>query len=182
MAMYSRHRILDCLESTGGGHTTREKGRAYEDLACYLFEKVPGVSIAKRNALNDFKSEEIDVAFWNKKSKQGFYFLDDVIVVECKNWSKRLGAEEVNWFDTKIKNRGLSCGILLAANGITGVASEKTSAHQIISAALVEKRRMVVVTADEVVNLESTGDLVVLVQEKLCELAVSGTLFSIGTP
>ncbi len=177
MAAYSKVYILRRLELGASGHGNREKGRALEDLACYMFGKVPGISIAKRNALNDFSSEEIDVAFWNKKAKRGFYFLDDVVIVECKNWSSALSSAEVAWFDTKIKHRGLSFGILIAANGITGNAAERTAAHHIIAAAQVEKRRMVVVTADEVRDLASTDDLVLLVQEKLCELAVSGTLF-----
>ena len=177
MAIYSKKRILKCLEVTGAHITTQKKGRAYEDLACYVLEKVPGISIAKRNALNDFSSEEIDVAFWNRKSKKGLYFLDDVVIVECKNWSSPLGSAEVNWFDTKIKNRGLSFGILIAANGITGSAADRTAAHQIIAAALTDKRRMVVITAAELRNLDTTRDLVVLIQEKICELAVSGTLF-----
>ena len=46
-----------------------------------------------------------------------------------------------------------------------------------IAAALVEKRRMVVVTTHEIRDLGSSDDLVVMLQEKLCELAVAGTLF-----
>ena len=138
---------------------------------------MPGISIAKRNALNDFSSEEIDVAFWNKKSKKGLYFLDDIVIIECKNWSSPVGSSEVAWFDTKIKHRGLSFGVLIAANGVTGSASDRSAAHQIIAAALVEKRRMVVVTTHEIRDLGSSDDLVVMLQEKLCELAVAGTLF-----
>ena len=177
MAAYSKRHILGRLGLAASGNGNSEKGRALEDLACYVFERVPGISIAKRNALNDFSSEEIDVAFWNKKAKRGFYFLDDVVIVECKNWSAPLGSAEVAWFDTKIKHRGLSFGVLIAANGITGNPAERTAAHQIIAAALVERRRIVVITVDEVRNLGTTDDLVLLVQEKLCELAVSGTLF-----
>jgi hypothetical protein len=135
------------------------------------------MTIAKRNALNDFSSEEIDVAFWNKKTKKGFYFLDDIVIVECKNWSSPVGSIGVAWFDTKIKHRGLSFGILIAANGVTGNAVDRTAAHQVIAAALVEKRRMVVLTTDEIRDLGTSDDLVVMIQEKLCELAVAGTLF-----
>jgi Restriction endonuclease len=177
VAAYSKTRVLKRLALAASGNGNQEKGRALEDLACYIFEKVPGISIAKRNALNDFSSEEIDVAFWNKKVKRGFYFLDDVVIVECKNWSSPLGSAEVNWFDTKIKHRGLSFGILIAANGITGNPADRTAAHQVIATAQVEKRRMVVITSGEIRDLESSDDLVLIVQEKLCELAVSGTLF-----
>lgn len=157
--------------------TTAEKGRILEDLVCYLFEKVPGVNTGKRNTLNTFKSEEIDVAFWNRMDVDGFYFLPNIILIECKNWSQPVGSEEVNWFDSKLKRRGQSFGIFIAANGITGNSQKIEAAHEIIRVALSEGRRLIVITRSELESLQTIEDLVRLIQEKLCELVVSGTLF-----
>jgi hypothetical protein len=157
--------------------TTLQKGRALEDLVCYLFEQVPGISTGKRNTLNTFESEEIDIAFWNRMDASGFYFLPNIILVECKNWSQPVGSEEVNWFDAKIKRRGQRFGILIAANGITGNLQRVEAAHEIIRVALSEGRQIVVITRVEIEALRSTEQLVQLMQEKLCELVVSGTLF-----
>ena len=107
----------------------------------------------------------------------GFYFLPNIILVECKNWSKPVSSEEVNWFDSKLKRRGQSFGILIAANGITGNSQNVESAHEIIRVALSEGRQLVVITQTEIKTLQTTQDLVSLIQEKLCELVVSGTLF-----
>jgi Restriction endonuclease len=148
-----------------------------EDLICDLFERVPGITLTKRNALNVFSSEEVDVAFWNRQDADGFYFLPHIILVECKNWSRPVGSEEVNWFDSKIGRRGQPFGILVAANGITGEANEVSAAHEIVRAALAGGRRLVVITRSEIEGLRTTDQLVRLVQEKLCELVVSGTLF-----
>ena len=178
MARYSRERIGQLIGASGSSRTNPERGRAFEDLACYLFDKVPGISIARRDALNEFASEEIDVAFWNERPRNGFYFLDHVIILECKNWSSPLSSSEVSWFDSKLKRRGLDFGVLVAANGITGISSDRSAAHQVVASALAEGRRIVVITIEEIVQLTSTDDLVVLIQEKLCELAVSGTLFN----
>ncbi len=157
--------------------TTVDKGRALEDLVCYLFEQVPGVNTGKRNKLNTFESEEIDIAFWNRMDVNGFYFLPNIILVECKNWSKPVGSEEVNWFDSKLKRRGQTFGILIAANGITGNSQKIEAAYEIIRVALSEGRQLIVITQAEIENLLSTEQLIQLIQEKLCELVVSGTLF-----
>ena len=156
--------------------TTHDKGKALEDLICYLFEQVPGISTGTRNKLNTFKSEEIDIAFWNRLDADGFYFLPNIILVECKNWSKAVGSEEVNWFDSKLKRRGQSFGILVATNGIRD-AQKIEAAHEIIRVVLSEGRQIVVITRDEIENFKNTEQLVKLLQEKLCELVVSGTLF-----
>jgi len=169
--------IKKYLETKDKFKNTVEKGRALEDLICYIFEQVPGINIGKRNALNTFKSEEIDVAFWNRREADGFYFLPQIILVECKNWSKPVGSEEVNWFDSKLKRRGQTFGILIAVNGITGNSQKIESAHEIIRVALSEGRQLIVITQSEIKDLRSTEDLIKIIQEKLCELVVSGTLF-----
>jgi len=177
MLEFSTEIIKQCFESSDHSQSTYEKGRSLEDLTCYLFEQVPGVCISKRNKLNTFKSEEIDVAFWNRPNENGFYFLPNIILVECKNWSNSVGSEEVSWFDSKLKRRGQSFGILIAANGITGNPEKVEAAHEIIRLALSEGRQLVVITRAEIENLRLVEDLIKLIQEKLCELVVSGTLF-----
>lgn len=157
--------------------TRAEKGRVLEDLICYLFGRVPGITVTKRNTVNVFDSEEIDVAFWNEQRPKGLYFLPHIILVECKNWSKPVDSAEVNWFDAKLKRRALPFGILIAANGITGNGNEVSSAHEIIRVALGEGRQLVVITRQEIEALTTTEELVRLTKEKLCELAVAGTLF-----
>lgn len=158
------------------GATTADQGRALEDLICYVFSQVPGVSITRRNELNAFLTEEIDVALWNDGHSDGFFFLPNIILVECKNWSHRVNSAELNWFDSKLRNRGLPFGVLVAAQGITGDAAEITAAHSIVAAALREGRRLVVVNRAELVALADSVDLVRLVKEKLCDLAVKGTI------
>lgn len=176
MARISQQRVQQFLSIGDNAQTTAQKGRALEDLVCYIFEKIPGISVTKRNTLNQFQSEEIDIAFWNRRNENGLYFLQNIILVECKNWSQPLGSTEVGWFDTKLRRRAQPFGILVAANGITGNAVDKTAAHDVISAALSEGRQFVVITRQEIENLTLSAGLVELIQSKLCELAVSGTL------
>ena len=82
-----------------GAATTALKGRALEDLICYLFGLVPVVTITHRNEMNAFDTEEIDVALWNEQDPSSFHFLPNVILIEAKNWSKPVSSIETNWFD-----------------------------------------------------------------------------------
>ena len=160
---------------TGVG-TTAARGKALEDMICYLFGLVPGVSITHRNQMNPFHTEEIDVALWNDQHAAGFHFLPNIILIESKNWSNPVSSMEVSWFDTKLRNRGLDFGILVSPYGITGDSVEITAAHNIVATALKEKRKFIVLRSAELLALQDTNALAHLIKTKLCELAVKGTI------
>jgi hypothetical protein len=177
MPKFSSKKIRDFFAKSDAAITNADKGRHLEDLAVYLFEKIPGISITARDRKNTFDTEEIDVALWNEQHAKGFKTLNFLIIVECKNWSSPVGSMEVNWFLTKIKNRALDFGILIAANGITGNDEDKRQAHDIVSKALAEGVRMILLTRDEILDLADSDELVHIVKRKLCELIVSGTIW-----
>lgn len=176
MAAVDRAVIQGFIDAGRNGQTTAEQGRALEDLICYVMGLIPGVVITHRNEFNVFDTEEIDVAIWNDGLVDGLFALPPLILIECKNWSTRVGSNEVNWFDTKLRNRGLPLGILVTTLGITGNAADLTDAHAIVAAALREQRRLIVIRTDELLALNSTDELVRLIKLKLCDLAVKGTV------
>lgn len=178
MAHFCKRTVSDLLKTCDSATTKVQKGRALEDLICYVFKQVPGIAFASRNSINFCRSEEIDLAFWNERSRRGFYFLPNIILVECKNWSAPVGSQEVDWFISKIRRHGQDFGILIAMNGVTGTPKELSSAHHIVATALTEKIRTVVISRHEMQQLFSTEQLVRLIKEKLCELAVRGTMYS----
>jgi len=156
--------------------STAEKGRALEDLICYLFGKVPGVEITRRNTLNQFQTEETDVALWNNKAKDGFHFLPYQILIECKNWSNPVGSAEVAYFVNRLQNRGLDHGILVAVKGITGTNPGITAAHYEVAMALPRGIRIIIMTKDDIMTFGDTKAVVKLVKERLCDLVVNGTV------
>lgn len=158
-------------------NTSHAKGAALEDLICYIFEQVPGIRKGVRDTLNAFASEEIDIAFWNTQHVDGFYFLPFVVLVECKNWSKPVDCEAVNWFASKVKRRGQRFGLLIAAKGITGDPNAVTGAREITRTLLAEGFHLIVITRQELEGLTCTDELVRLIEVKLCQLAASGTSF-----
>ena len=165
------------LQAADNAATNAAKGKAIEDLACYLLGEIPGVSITQRNVMNQFDTEEIDVACWNEQEPNGLKSFNALILVECKNWSKAVSSLEVNWFLTKIEHRGLDFGILIAMNGITGNAEERSAAHQLVAAALQKKIRLIVITRAEIEALTHTDELVTLIRSKVCQLVVMGTVW-----
>ena len=128
----------------------------------------------KRKKKNVAQTEEIDIAFFIEDGG-ALRFASWMLLVECKNWSNPVGSEAVSWFDTKLRHRGVEFGILVAVNGITGDSDSITAAHSIVSQALGEKRRLVVITLAELLTLSHSDELVKLIKTKLCELVVRGS-------
>ena len=177
MARYARATIQRYLRDGDAATTATSKGRALEDLTCYVFARVPGVSVVAVDTRDAFKSQELDVLLHNERSSRGLTFLPDWVAVECKNWSGPVGPIHVCWFDRKLRDRGLTFGILVAAQGITGDPEELTCAHQIVAGSLREGRQIVVITREDIEALRVTDDLVELLKRRLCELIVWRTAF-----
>ncbi len=118
------------------------------------------------------------MALWNEQHPRGFKPLNFLILVGCKNWHKPVGSMEVNWFISKIRDRALNFGILIAANGITGSSDDRKHAHDVASKALKDGIRLVLITRAEIELLRNSAQLVSLVKRKLVELTVSGTVWS----
>ena len=176
MANYSLRILAGHFNNCDNGETSQIRGKSFEDLACYLFQTIPGVSIARRNQMNAFNNEEIDVAIWNEKAPRGLPFLPNIILIECKNWSTPVSSIEVSWFCQKLQSKGLDFGILIASNGITGNQDELNAAHNTIAMHLAQKRTIVVITREEINCLRTTANIVQLIKEKMCDLAVGGRI------
>lgn len=166
------------LQLCDSNTTKYHKGKALEDLICFLFETVPGI-ITRRNKKNTFDTEEVDIFLWNEFAPAGLPSpaFPPYILVECKNWSEKVSSNEVSWFDTKLRDRGLFLGILIATRGITGDPLRLTDAHFIVARALSEQRKIIVITRDDIEKLTSGSNLVNLLKEKLSDLFLNMTCF-----
>ena len=112
MAAYDPAVIKGYLAIVDNPPTNAAKGKAFEDLACYLLNGIPGITITARNEMNTFATEEIDVACKNENDPAGLGALVDFFLVECKGWRDAVNSEQVSWFLTKIRHRGVRFGIL----------------------------------------------------------------------
>lgn len=177
MASSIRGAIKKLLKEADRAETQAAKGKIFEEIACRIFEQIPGVSVGRGNALDYFESEEIDIALSNEKHPNGLYFLDWFLLIEFKNWSKPVGSAEVVSFISKIRNRGLDFGIMIAANGITGNAGRSKNAHQQVVLARADKIWIIVITKAEIETLTSGSDLVKLIKQKISRLLTQGTVW-----
>lgn len=152
-----------------------EKGNALEDFISEFFSYVPCIIITQRNALNAFRTEEIDIALWNDQEEKGFRFLPNNLLVECKNWSSPVGSSEVSYFGSILRRKGLDHGFFIAMNGITGDKLLLTDAHHIISEFLLDKIKIIVLDIEDIKRIEHTDDLIYLIKSKITQLHASGT-------
>ncbi|GAA4364098.1 hypothetical protein GCM10023088_07930 [Actinomadura verrucosospora] len=174
MAAYSTSRIsaLHAL-SIDKTRSTTVRGRAFEDWFCYLLDQVPGFR-TRKDTLNKFHSEEIDIAVANSKlSDMGCF--PNLFLVECKNWSDPVDSPTVGAFIDKLANRRIELGVLVAANGVTGDENELTAVYHKASLAQVRGHRLIVITLDELLKVTTTQELTTLLIEKLLDVIASGT-------
>ena len=54
MPRYSKAKIKAFLSAWDTATTKAARGKAFEELACYLFEKVPGIRVVNRTFFNEF--------------------------------------------------------------------------------------------------------------------------------
>lgn len=135
------------------------KGKPLEQFLVWLLAHVPGFEVTLTNIFNHGGSNEVDLTVWNGQLQGGFPSFGDSILVECKNWSEPVDSSAVAWFDWKMRLGGATIGILVAANGITGVAERTTAAWSIVSVANMDGRRILVVTLAELAALTCADDL-----------------------
>src|SRR5687768_10341059 len=61
MPRLALRRMAAAISASERAATRPAKGRALEDFICAVFERVPGIEMTRRNALNAFETEELDV-------------------------------------------------------------------------------------------------------------------------
>jgi hypothetical protein len=175
MPRFPVRRLRGHLAAADAANSNAARGRAFEDYLSVLFGAVPGIEIVERNTLNAFRTEELDIALWNNGHVRGLRFLPNLLLVECKNWNSPVGSAELNYFASRLRQRGCDYGFLIAARGITGDPQGLTAAHFQLATALADGIRIVVLTRGELEAIPSTADLCTLVKRKLCQLIASGT-------
>jgi hypothetical protein len=104
--------------------TNDAKGRVLEELACRLFETIPGFQVTGRVRT---ATEEIDIRMVNNSDDAIWKREGSIIVAECKNWSSKVGKDEFVLFKEKVSNRRqrCSCGFLISWNGFADTITKE---------------------------------------------------------
>jgi hypothetical protein len=152
----------------------RERGVAFERLCKYLLEALDGVEVHSSNVYT--ASEEIDLQIWNAGIEPVLRHWGDVFLVECKNWTSRVGAPAVESFIGKLRRRNCKNGLFIAAGGVTGGFAGRGvrgAARLIESAFMQDGIRVLVLTLDDLKAITNVEDLRTLLKRRLCLLYAS---------
>lgn len=103
-----------------GGNTPAEKGMLLERLITEFVKSVPGLKIVKNNPR--LASEELDLLVRNEVKDGSWPWLGSHILIECKNWSQKVGAQRLSAvFDAlQAISPDAKTAILVAPKGVTG--------------------------------------------------------------
>lgn len=176
MARYSHHRIQTLLSESDTAANPDIKGAKLEELVTYLFTKIPKVTFFGKNILDNVRAHELDVVFINDRASQ-INFLEFTLITECKNTDQPVSSNAVRWFISKLRDRSLRSGVLIALSGITGQGTGTDNAHsEVLSAMGRDGVTVIVLDRAEILGLRYTNDLVLLLQTKILSLTVQRTI------
>ena len=181
MTAYDRTVLAELVaqvESTGRHGTNQTKGSAMANLVAHTFGEIPGFQLRHRELLAPDKTSEIDLVFRNQPQISGLF--DGVTLhMECKNERRRISAEQVRVFASKLRDRNQPVGVMISRTGLAGRPGGKTHAHGIVGSELATGRSIVVLALADLIGLDDTDRLVDLCIERRFELEAYGTYNSI---
>ena len=181
MTIYDHHMLAQLVaqvESTGRHGTNQAKGSAMAEIVTYLFGQIPGVQLRHREFLAPDKTSEIDLVFRNQPQVSSLF--DGVTLhMECKNERRKISAEQVRVFASKLRDRNQPVGVMISRTGLAGRPGIKTHGHGQVGFELTSGRSIVVLALADLIGLNDTDKLVDLCIERRFELEAFGTYNSI---
>ena len=111
---------LGVLLAEALGADTSTKGKKLEVFAGEMLRSIEGLKIIRSNA--HLRAEELDILVQNDLAVGFWRSLGSPFLVECKNWSAKVGASDVASLEGKLASLGrdVKSVLLIAPMGITG--------------------------------------------------------------
>jgi Restriction endonuclease len=158
--------IADSLRR-GGRMSADVKGKLFELLIAYLMRTLG--PFETRGRVRTLDGED-DLILRDTSPQPSV--LGDYILVECKNWERKVGAPEIKKFGHNVRAASCHSGIMAAKNDITGSEEEPTDARYTVRRHYHRDRIvLVVLTAGDLDRLVSRrvslGDLLVTKYEEI---------------
>lgn len=139
-----------------------EKGILWEDAASYMLDNISGWKITGRRIRAG--AQEIDVSIANVSLDDELWKLGAYILVECKNWLKRVELHQIRNIAYISGMKGNKTAILFTANGITKNAEKE------IVRLVAENLSIICITAEDLLNIKDSSDCRNLILNKWQEL------------
>jgi CheY-like chemotaxis protein len=122
--------IRDTWQAARTETDANRKGKLLEDLLVYLLRTIQGFRQASPRRRNDI--EEIDIVVQNESNDPLWAKEQQYILVECKNWSKPVGAPELHDLIHKMERRFDRCRLsfFVALKGFAGTFKQALLAER----------------------------------------------------
>jgi hypothetical protein len=146
-----RDRLEELYNSARKADTSQRKGEILEELTQIIFEKlIPDTEVLRTNS--ETGSEEFDVIVRNEQENNPWKELSNMMLVECKNWSKTVGRTELDSIKEKMDTLGgnCKCGILVAWSGISGDKPGEDAYQKIREAKREDEKYILVMTSEDI--------------------------------
>ena len=167
MAGFPYRKIAKRLAQGDASTTTQGKGDALEDVVNWTFCSLPGIRVLKRKFVNTAGSSELDLLLLNDRRFTPVPFLSDYVLIECKNWANPVDSATVRDFTGKLRGARLKVGVLVAANGVTGIIADQTAANDVIRQVFDgEEMKVIVIKRLDLESFRSQEDVVRFLQER----------------
>jgi len=172
--MYDPQVVREMITEAESAPNTDEQGHAYERALRYAFEAAG--CLVEQNLTNIGGAEEVDLGVGNLGS---FPLLPQIFLVECKDWDRPVDSKTVGYFLNIVRSRSLQLAIVVAPKGLTGDDSDMTYAHSLGAYAAAQAVKIVVITTDDLLAIESAADFTALLHRRYLRAVVNG---GIGVP
>lgn len=175
LARYSSNRVASYLRAGRRALTTTAQGRACEDLGEYLFGKFSGVELVARDQLDAFGAMETDLVFTNNSARSGLYFLEPVLIIECKNYaSNKVSSAEVAYFASRLASKGARSGVILTTTTVSG--AQGSAGIHALEVALSQGITILLIDREHLSALDSTESLLATLMNQMIHFRTYGTL------
>ena len=145
------------------------KGRRLEALVRRIFSDIPGLSLDDQDVISSYKTQEIDLYYFNAREREGLHFLDCPLIVECKGWTGPVDGRELRYFANLLKDKGRRDGIFVALNGVTGDPDVPSAGFYHVATALAGGQLVLVVTGDDLMAACETGGIIALLRRRMLD-------------
>lgn len=114
---FSRTELNYLLKLALDKDSVYERGKMWENVAAYVIEHVEGWKITGRRIRTSH--QEIDISIVNVSYSHELWELGPYILVECKNWKKKVDIPVIRNVAYNSMMKGNKTAILFSTNGIT---------------------------------------------------------------
>jgi len=161
--------LKEQLRTVVEAETNQEKKNSLEKFANLCFNgssfEVAEMNKSTLDTEIDLVIESLRESEYNFSERFGRY-----AIVECKNWSDSVGAEQINKFSSIMDNFKVDLGLFFAKNGITGEDISRGALNTVATEFNSKEKFIVVISKEDMEKLANGQSIDRLIHQKVYEI------------